>query len=377
MELIRSWFRRHFADPQVVVLAMLILVCSLIILFFGRMLAPVLAAIVVAYLLEAVVSTLQKWKVPRLVAVYVVSSLFVVLALVTLFALLPLLFQQLGQLFQRLPYMIAQGQQELMKLPERYPDFISQQQLEQQVTQILDVLRSELTTLGQRVLSFSMASLLSIFTFLVYLFIVPLLVFFCLKDKDAILRWITGFMPEDRRLASKVWREVDLQIGNYVRGKVWEILIVWSASYLTFALLGLDFAMLLGLFVGLSVLIPYIGAIFMGLPVALVAYFQWGWSPQFSSTVIAYVIIQFIDGNILVTLLFSEVVNLHPLAIISAVLVFGGLWGFWGLFFSIPLATLVQAVLKAWPKHSNMKTMGEKDVSPSVSPSGYKVTHHG
>jgi len=377
MELIRSWFRRHFADPQVVVLAMLILVCSLIILFFGRMLAPVLAAIVVAYLLEAVVSTLQKWKVPRLVAVYVVSSLFVVLALVTLFALLPLLFQQLGQLFQRLPYMIAQGQQELMKLPERYPDFISQQQLEQQVTQILDVLRSELTTLGQRVLSFSMASLLSIFTFLVYLFIVPLLVFFCLKDKDAILRWITGFMPEDRRLASKVWREVDLQIGNYVRGKVWEILIVWSASYLTFALLGLDFAMLLGLFVGLSVLIPYIGAIFMGLPVALVAYFQWGWSPQFSSTVIAYVIIQFIDGNILVTLLFSEVVNLHPLAIISAVLVFGGLWGFWGLFFSIPLATLVQAVLKAWPKHSNMKTMGEKDESPSVSPSGYKVTHHG
>jgi len=377
MELIRSWFRRHFADPQVVVLAMLILVCSLIILFFGRMLAPVLAAIVVAYLLEAVVSTLQKWKVPRLVAVYVVSSLFVVLALVTLFALLPLLFQQLGQLFQRLPYMIAQGQQELMKLPERYPDFISQQQLEQQVTQILDVLRSELTTLGQRVLSFSMASLLSIFTFLVYLFIVPLLVFFCLKDKDAILRWITGFMPEDRRLASKVWREVDLQIGNYVRGKVWEILIVWSASYLTFALLGLDFAMLLGLFVGLSVLIPYIGAIFMGLPVALVAYFQWGWSPQFSSTVIAYVIIQFIDGNILVTLLFSEVVNLHPLAIISAVLVFGGLWGFWGLFFSIPLATLVQAVLKAWPKHSNMKAMGGKDVSPTVSPSGYKVTHHG
>jgi len=356
---------------------MLVLVCSLIILFFGRMLAPVLAAIVVAYLLEAVVSTLQKWKVPRLVAVYVVSSLFVVLALVTLFALLPLLFQQLGQLFQRLPYMIAQGQQELMKLPERYPDFISQQQLEQQVTQILDVLRSELTTLGQRVLSFSMASLLSIFTFLVYLFIVPLLVFFCLKDKDAILKWIKGFMPEDRRLASKVWREVDLQIGNYVRGKVWEILIVWSASYLTFALLGLDFAMLLGLFVGLSVLIPYIGAIFMGLPVALVAYFQWGWSPQFSSTVIAYVIIQFIDGNILVTLLFSEVVNLHPLAIISAVLVFGGLWGFWGLFFSIPLATLVQAVLKAWPKHSNMKTMGEKDESPSVSPSGYKVTHHG
>jgi putative permease len=57
-----------------------------------------------------------------------------------------------------------------------------------------------------------------------------------------------------------------------------------------------------------------------------------------------------LDGNVLVPLLFSEVVNLHPVAIIIAILVFGGLWGFWGVFFAIPLATLVQAVLKAWPR---------------------------
>jgi putative permease len=64
---------------------------------------------------------------------------------------------------------------------------------------------------------------------------------------------------------------------------------------------------------------------------------------------IAYGEIQALDGNVLVPLLFSEVVNLHPVAIIIAILVFGGLWGFWGVFFAIPLATLVQAVLKAWP----------------------------
>jgi predicted PurR-regulated permease PerM len=63
---------------------------------------------------------------------------------------------------------------------------------------------------------------------------------------------------------------------------------------------------------------------------------------------IAYLIIQMIDGHILVPLLFSEVVNIHPVAIIIAILVFGGLWGIWGLFFAIPLATLVHAVLKAW-----------------------------
>ena len=161
--------------------------------------------------------------------------------------------------------------------------------------------------------------------------------------------WVTSFLPQDRSLASKVWREVDEQIGNYVRGKVWEIIIVWVATYLTFTLLGLEFAVLLSFFVGLSVLIPYVGAVSMVVPVALVAYFQWGWSSQFAYVIIAYIVIQLIDGNILVTLLFSGVVDLHPLAIISAALVFGGIWGFWGLFFSIPLATLVQAVINAWP----------------------------
>jgi len=62
-----------------------------------------------------------------------------------------------------------------------------------------------------------------------------------------------------------------------------------------------------------------------------------------------YAFIQFLDGNLLVPLLFSEVVNLHPVAIIVAVVFFGSLWGVWGVFFAIPLATLVQAMLKAWP----------------------------
>jgi putative permease len=67
---------------------------------------------------------------------------------------------------------------------------------------------------------------------------------------------------------------------------------------------------------------------------------------------LAYGIIQALDGNVVVPLLFSEAVNLHPVAIIVAVLVFGGLWGFWGVFFAIPLATLVMAVLHAWPSHA-------------------------
>jgi putative permease len=128
----------------------------------------------------------------------------------------------------------------------------------------------------------------------------------------------------------------------------------------TFSAFGLNYAMLLGVLVGLSVIIPYIGATVVTVPVLIIAWFQWGWTVDFAWLSVAYFVIQALDGNVLVPLLFSEVVNLHPVAIIVAILVFGGLWGFWGVFFAIPLATLVQAVLTAWPR-DNMAPKAEME----------------
>ena len=129
---------------------------------------------------------------------------------------------------------------------------------------------------------------------------------------------------------------MDLQIGNYIRGKILEIIIVGVVTYIVFAWMGLNYAPLLAALVGLSVLVPYIGAAVVTLPVAVIAYFQWGLSAEFGYLILAYGIIQALDGNVLVPILFSEAVNLHPVAIIVSVLVFGGLWGFWGVFFAIP-----------------------------------------
>jgi len=357
MHLIREWLRRHFSDPQVVLLVVLLIVGVVSILILGKMLAPVLASAVIAYLLEGLAGRLERWKVPRLAAVLLVFLVFLLLLFFLLFGLLPLLWQQVGQLFQQLPAMISWTQRELLRLPERYPDFISQQL----VVDFIEVLKTELTLLGQRTLSLSVSSVPGLISLLVYLFLMPLLVFFFLKDKARLLQWATGFLPEDRRLASEVWQEVNLKIGNYIRGKVWEIIIVWAVSYATFAVLGLDFAMLIGLFVGLSVLVPYVGAVVMGAPVVLIAYFQWGWGPQLAYASGAYLLIQILDGNLLAPLLLSEIVKLHPIAIIVAILVFGGMWGFWGVFFAIPLATLVQALLKA------LSRTRAKDGAPAAS----------
>lgn len=360
MKIISDWFRHLFAEPQAVVLILLLVLGTAVILFLGQMLAPVLAGLVLAYLLEGLVRFMERFKIPRLVAVSLVFLLFSTFVLFLLVGLMPLLWRQLIQLVQQFPIMVETGYSLLESLPTLYPDLVT----EAQILQLTNTLNKELTDLSQNILSWSLASVVGVITLIVYLVLVPMLVFFFLKDKDRILLWARGFLPTDYTLLLKVWREVDVQIGNYVRGKFWEIFIVWAVSFTVFTFMKLQFAMLLGLMVGLSVIVPFIGAAVVTIPVAIVAYFQWGWGSDFFWLMVAYTIIQALDGNVLVPLLFSEVVDLHPIAIIVAVLVFGGLWGFWGIFFAIPLATVVQAVLKAWPRR---RFLEPPDFQPKVT----------
>jgi putative permease len=346
MQVLSDWFRRYFSDPQVVFLSVALLIGFGVVLTMGDMLAPVLASLVIAYLLEGPVGFFERLGWPRLASVLVVYVAFMAFLVALLVWVMPLVSRQVTDLVQQLPNMVSQGQQALMQLPERYPELVTAAQIQQ----LIDAIRVEIAGFGQQVLTWSVASVVGIITLAVYLILMPLLVFFFLKDRDVIVGWVKVHLPKHRRIAGTVWEDVDRQISNYIRGKFWEILIVWATSYLAFYAFGLKYAMLLGVLVGLSVIIPYIGATLVTIPVLLIAWFQWGWSPDFGWLVATYFIIQALDGNVLVPLLFSEVVDLHPVAIIVAILVFGGLWGFWGVFFAIPLATLVQAILVAWPR---------------------------
>jgi putative permease len=217
------------------------------------------------------------------------------------------------------------------------------------VADVITRINNELVAIGQKIVSYSLASAGNLFTVAVYLIVIPLLVFFMLKDKDQIIGWFTRFLPKDHGLAYTVWKDVDIKMGNYIRGKMLEIVIVGIATFIPLKYMGMNYAATMSLLVGLSVIIPYVGAVAVTVPVAMIAWFQWGASSDFVYLMVAYLVVQFMDGNVLVPLLFSEVVNMHPAAIIIAVLFFGGLWGVWGVFFAIPLATLVQAVINAWP----------------------------
>jgi putative permease len=345
MGVIKDWFRRYFSDPQVVILAVFLVTGLATIMLAGHHLVPVIASLIIAYLLEGVTQFLQRIGAPRMLAVGTVFAIFFLVLLALMFWLLPVLTRQATQLLQEVPAMLSASQSQILSLPEKYPTIFSEVEIEN----ILDQIRREAGNFTDKMLRQTLSSVIGIITLVVYIVLMPLLVFFFLKDKEILMGWIRRHLPRDRGLASRVWQGVDVQLGNFIRGKFWEILLIWGSSYLTFMFMGLNFSLLLAFLVGVSVLVPYIGAAVMTFPVALVAYFQFGWTGDLAWIITAYLIIQILDGNVLVPILFSEVVNLHPIAIIVAVLFFGGIWGFWGVFFAIPLAILFQGVLNAWP----------------------------
>lgn len=345
LNVFKRFYHRHFTNPEAVILAIFLVAGFLLFVAFGEMLASVIAAMIIAFLLEVIIRRLQSLQVSRGLSIGLVYMGFLGLLVLCFFVLIPLLLQQIFHLMEEMPSILAHWQDELLLLPVHYPELVSTQQ----VNDFISAATTRVSQLGDHVLSYSSAVVPIIAAFVVYLILVPLMVFFMLKDRDIIFSWFGQFMPEETGLVKRVWDEVHIQLGNYVRGKVGEILIIGISCWVFFAIMGLPYATLMGVIVGISVVIPYVGATIASIPLILIALFQWGFSPHFLYFLIGYAIILGLDGNVLVPLLFAEVVDIHPLAIVIAIIFFGGLWGFWGVFFAIPLGILIKAVINAWP----------------------------
>lgn len=346
LDIFKKWYERYLFEEEAVLLLVLLTLSMVMLMTIGDILVPVLTSIVLAYLMQGMATQLQSHGLPQWFGFSFSFLVFIGAFFGFTLGLLPLAWRQLASLAAEMPRMLERGRELLSVLPEQYPDIVSQEQL----NDMLSLVQAELAGLGQTLLTYSFSSIPGVLAVMVYMILIPILVFFFLKDRQKILDWMGDFLPSERPLLRRIWGEMNTQVANYARGKVLEMLVVGSVSYFCFTWMGLNYAALLGLLVGLSVIVPYIGAAMVTVPVVIVAFFQWGFTSEFYYLFAVYALIQALDGNVLVPLLFSEAVNLHPVAIILAVLFFGGIWGVWGVFFAIPLATLIKAIIYAWPR---------------------------
>lgn len=353
IETFQKLFKKYFSHEEAVIFVFIAFATVALFYFLGAVLMPVFMALVFAYLLVPSVDFLHKRKVPYLISVGAVFSVFVGFLVIVVLWIIPKFFAQLTKFISEIPQMVVKLQDQLIILQTKFPELISTEMLAE-ITHRLDgsVLSQQASQIFPQVLSFSLSTLPSVMTGIIYFVIVPILVFFMLKDRKTLLSSFKNILPTRRNLLRTISHEMNQQIENYIRGKAIEIAILFGVSFAAFQFFGLDYAFILAIFVGLSVLIPYIGAVIVTLPIVIVALIQFNLSSEFYWVIGVYGVIQLLDGNVLVPIIFSEAVNLHPIAIIIAVLVFGGIWGFWGVFFAIPLATLVKAIFNAWPKPS-------------------------
>ena len=344
-DIINQWANRYFSQPDAIYLVAALIGATLVLMVFGAALAPVLMGLVIAFLLQGIVSGLEGWRVPRLAAVYMAFLLFVGAVLALFLLVAPLLWRQLQSLVQVLPSLAQRLQEGVSNLAQRFPEYVTSEQ----ISALLEQVSREAANVGGVVIETAFTQVFSLLGLVLYLVLVPITVFFLLKDKDRLILAVRGVLPSQRPMINAVAVEMNTQLGNYVSGKALEILIVGFVTFVAFLILGLNYAALLSVVVGFSVLIPFVGAAVVTLPVFAVAVLQFGFSADLAIVMVVYGILQFLDGNVLVPLLFSEANDLHPVAIIVAILAFGSIWGILGVFFAIPLATLIKAIFNAWP----------------------------
>ena len=338
-------FKKIFSNEETIIFSFALLVFFIVISFFGSVLTPFIISIIVAYLLVGMQKKIQSYNISEKVSLVITFSIFIVTGAALVIWLVPLLYTQLQAFVLDVPNLINNFRDFISELPSKFPDLVSSDQ----ITIFFQAVSEEISAIAQNIVKTSISSIQSAITVLLYIILFPILVYFFLFDRKNIIDGCLKVIPGRRKMFTSIWAEMDIQLSNYVRGKTIEIFIVGIAAAIIFSSLGLRYSALLSVLVGLSVIIPYVGAFLVTIPVVVVGLLQFGLGTQFTILISLYLLLQALDGNLLVPIIFSETVKLHPVIIILAVFIFGSMFGFWGVFFSIPIATFIKAVWNAWP----------------------------
>jgi len=348
-EQLNKVLKNIFSNEETIIFSLAILLFFLVISFFGSILTPFMISIVVAYLLVGMQKKIQSYDVSANVALIITFSVFIITGAALLIWLVPLLYIQLQAFILDVPNLINNFLDFISGLPAKFPDLVSSEQ----ISIFFQAVSEEVSAIAQNIVKSSISGIQSAITFLLYIILFPILVYFFLFDRKNIIEGFIKIIPGKREMLTNIWAEMDIQLSNYVRGKTIEIFIVGIAAAIIFASLGLKYSALLSVLVGLSVIIPYVGAFLVTIPIVVVGLLQFGLGTEFYLLIGLYLLLQALDGNLLVPIIFSETVKLHPVVIILAVFIFGSMFGFWGVFFSIPIATFIKAVWNAWPSSPN------------------------
>ncbi len=327
-------------------------------------LTPFVAGALIAYIGDPLVDRLEKLRLPRSLAVFVVFVLlFVLIAALTLLVL-PLARSQVSVL--------------AVKLPE-YVNWVEAQVLPK-ILEYIDLgdaggdvgLASVLEKYGAKVAGFATSAIASvsrsgtaIMTAVVNMLLIPVITFYLLRDWDVMIEHIGELVPEKTRpTAFRLARETDQALGGFLRGQVMVMLglsVIYTAGL---ALIGLDYALAIGTVSGLVSFVPYLGFVVGIVLAGLTALVQMQSWVALIGVVAVFAVGQLIEGMFLTPRLVGDRIGLHPVLVIFAVMAGGQLFGFFGVLLALPAAAVATVLVRAAYRHYFTPLPADDDPAP-------------
>jgi len=322
------------------------LVIILALEFLGPVLTPFLVGAIMAYIGAPIVDRLQKRGVSRTWGTLIVTLMFGLAIVAVLVVLIPLVRAEVLLAAKKLPDLFAQLAGRMA--PWLYENFgvviaLDPGSIKEFVTENLD----ELKDYTPRIAAGLKAGGLFLLSLIVNLVLIPVVMFYLLRDWNML--WKRFFMIVPRRWRWKTREiavEIDRVLGEFLRGQgmVMASLAVYYIVGLSLA--GLQFAIPIGILIGLLIFIPYVGfgtGFVLGMLAALL---QWNGLPQFLTVVAVFGIGQILENYVLIPWLIGDRIGLHPLAVIFALLAFGKLFGIAGVLLALPASAMILVGLR-------------------------------
>ncbi|SHF66762.1 AI-2E family transporter [Ornithinibacillus halophilus] len=306
--------------------------------FIWHLLLPFLIAGLIAYLLFPIVNKIHSYNIPKALAILIIYVIFFGGIGYLSYRVYPMVVNQLKDLNEFLPQFIEKFESLIYQvyestafLPEtvhdKFDDFLNR--MENRITTILESAIGGITKLLDMI---------------IILTVIPVLVFYFLKDLEKIKAYLKQFIPKKyQEKSSELVHAIDKSLGNYIRGQLLVCLFVGITSYIIFYFLGLNYALILAIIIGLTNIIPYFGPIIGAIPAVGIALTVSGKMVLF--VLIAIFVIQLIESNLLAPYIVGKSVAIHPIAIIFALLLGGQMSGVIGMILAVPILTILNVIL--------------------------------
>lgn len=312
-------------------------VYKIVIIFIAKILAPFVIASFISYLLYPIIKLLQEANINKIVAILFIYFVFFISIGLLIYFGMPIFVNQLYELSEQLPYLIRAGENLIYSMYE-YTSFLPEI-VHDKMDAIVKRMEKNIGTTIENILE----KLTNIFDILVILTIIPVLVFYFLKDYEQIKQYVKKLVNKKyhQRLSLLV-NAVDKSLGNYIRGQFLLSLCITLVTFTVYHLFDLKYALLLAIFMGLFNIVPYFGPIIGVIPAILIAS-SMSWK-YVMIVVISTLGVQLLEGSLLSPYIMGKSVRVHPIVIIFALLVGAEIGHVIGMIVAVPLLTIIREV---------------------------------